>query len=112
MTANNIGVTYGSLSGIIRAIIDPNDDAELAAAQLPSGHSVAMLIIAKSDAPTMADIQAAVALAIGKPVPSGRTAVVTNGIVTAIIQADPLLDFIAGSTLVASDTAVVGDTIP
>ncbi len=109
MTSANIGIVYGTLSGIIRRVIVPDDDAELSGGAHPIGNGETLLVVAKSDAPTMSDIPAAVEAAIGRPTPSGRVAVVTDGIVTAVIHADPLIDVIAGSTLVASDTAVVGD---
>jgi hypothetical protein len=47
--------------------------------------------------------------AVGSP-SSDRCCVITDGIVTAVISADPSIDTIEGSTLVIDETAVVGWT--
>lgn len=113
--ATSVGIVYATGSGIVRRVIVPTIDTEL---DHPShvGPQEAMLkiatpkVIRRDGYPDLAAARAHVALVTGKPSPSGRCAVVTNGLVTGIIMADPDIDAIPGAVLVLSEVAQVGWT--
>lgn len=112
--ATSIGIVYATGSGIVRRIIVPTHESEL---DSPGhvGNAEAMIKVAaplvkrRNGYPDLDSARAHVAAVIGRQPDSGRCAVVVSGIVTSIIMADPALDAITGATLVASDSASVGD---
>jgi hypothetical protein len=108
MAATQIGIVYATGSGILRRLIVPDDDAELVDKH-PVALGETMLVVSAKTIKNQADVEAAVALVIGKPVPSARCAVVdAAGTVVNVIMADPALDSVSGATLVLDQVAVLG----
>lgn len=98
MAATVTGIIYGEKSGIVRRIIVPDDDAQLAA---HVGPGEALLTIPRNDPRDVHSATAAVAAATGKDIPPSRCAMVdSKGAVVGIIAADPVLDSIDGHDLV------------
>lgn len=118
MAATQFAVVYGTVSKVIRRIIEPGpenaDDSHIALAQANLAPGESLVAFNLSDFPTSrtrADVQSK----IGAPAHSGRCAIVAANAVTAtpvvnVIQADPLVDVIAGHLIVQTDTAGVGWT--
>lgn len=111
MAATTIGIVYATKSGTLRRWIEPDEDSDL-----PDKHPVSrgetMIIVDADTIKSANDIEAAVAQAIGREVPSARCVVVDKtGTVVDAIMADPDLDLIPGVTLVTSEVADVGWTL-
>lgn len=108
MAATQIGIVYGVASGIIRRWIVPDRDTDLKDKH-PVAPGETMQIVDRATVKSSADIEAAVAKAIGRQPPSPRCAVINaKGEVIDIKMADPALDHIDGCTLVLDAEACVG----
>lgn len=108
-----IGIVTGTVSCLVRRVVIPdNDNSMTASANLITGET--LTTINKSGINTIDDVNSAVTNNRGCTPGSSRCAVTTLlGVVTSIIQCDPLLDSIAGSVLVGGIalTVKIGDTI-
>lgn len=108
MAAAKIGVVYATGSGILRRWIVPDNDADLTASH-PVAAGETMLIVDRATIKSPADVDAAVAKAIGKVPPSPRCAVIDAlGNVESVIMADPALDALPGKTLMLHADASPG----
>jgi hypothetical protein len=102
--ASKVGVVYAVKSGILRRWIIPDDDAGLQHHPVSPGE--AMLVVDRASLPpdplqVQPFVEAAIARATGKGVPSPRCAVVdAAGDVVAVIMADPDIDQVPGHSLV------------
>jgi hypothetical protein len=92
-----VGVIYGAQSGIVRRIILPDPGQDL---QGHVGPGEALLMLPDGAPSDVISATAAVAQATGKRIPSSCCEVVdAQGVVVAVIAADPVLDRIDGHNL-------------
>lgn len=97
MAATSIGIIYGADSGIVRRIVIPDEDAQLAG---HVGPGEALLTIPRAAPHDVISVTAAVAKATGKDIPDSRCAVIDKaGVVVEMIHADPALDAVDGHDL-------------
>jgi hypothetical protein len=118
MAATQFAVVYGTVSKVIRRIVEPDaqntDDSHVALAQQHLAPGESLMAFNLADFPTSrtrADVQPQ----IGVPAHSGRCAVVAANVATAtpvvnVIQADPLFDAVPGMILVQTDVAGINWT--
>lgn len=103
------GVIYGTASGIVRRVIVPDDDRELATA---TGPGESMVMVQATDTFSLNDVNGYVAQAIGKQPPSARCVVTdAQGNVVATLEADPVLDKVSGFTISLNATATIGSVV-
>lgn len=103
------GVIYGTQTGIMRRIIVPDNDATLQSHVLPGESLLVIDTAAVKPAEIAGQANAALTALLGKVPPSGRAAVVKNGVVVNVLIIDHVLETIPGATLVPSETADIGD---
>ncbi len=104
-----VGIVYGTASGMVRRVIVPDADEGDDATRLVRGESIVK--VPRSTIHDMADINAAVQAVTGFPPPSARCVAVDHrNVVDAVIYADPLIDEIPGRELFLSSSANVGET--
>src|SRR5262245_47523107 len=107
-TATRFAVFYATISKVLRRIVIPDHDAQLAALSVPSGESMILLPLAQR--PDDAFWWATIAAAAGIPTASGRCCIIDgDGGIIGACNADPALDSHQRGQLVASDHAGPGD---
>ena len=106
MTATTIGIVHATNSCMIRRVIYPDSDDQLAK-QNWAGPGESLLIVDAKTIATNDDLAAAVQLATGqKPMDFNVAVVDEKGTVVSLIKADPTLDTIPGATLIAAPEGV------
>lgn len=112
-----LGIIYGKLSGIIRRYVVDDGPRALslhAGLSLHVGAGEAMYVVPESEVikrglPDEARGRQLIELFTGKPSPDSRCVVIdANGLVEAVISADPMLDILKGKTLRLHSEATIG----
>jgi hypothetical protein len=107
-TATRFAVFYATVSKVLRRIVIPDHDSQLAALSVPPGERMMLLPLAQP--PDDASWRATIAAAAGVPTSSGRCCIIDGGgDVIGTCNADPALDSHQRGQLVASDHAGPGD---
>lgn len=102
-------IVYGARSKIIRRIVVPGPGESLPVGICQPGEAMLRAEIGMCDGlPRMDDAARCVTDVTGIIPPSGRCAVIRDGVVVNVINADPHLDEITDCTLVLSETAAIG----
>jgi hypothetical protein len=109
----NVGIVYSTANGTFRRVVVPNTEPPNATAwaQMYCGSGESLALLPKSGNWNYTACAARIKTVTARAVlPSGRCCVVDGGgNVVRLINADPALDSLAGTTLVASDIANIGD---
>lgn len=106
-----VGIIYATNSTMVRRIIHPDRDSELNDPDY-LGKGESMMIVEKSTAQTLLQIEAIVTKYTGKPTPDPRCVVLNEkGVVESVIYADPEIDSIPDRTIISHAKALPGDRL-
>ena len=115
MAATTVGYYYSKLTGRLRWILVPDDDAELATTPAKGGEAQLLVSLSQHQAAkNPSHHQALVNKATGKTPTGDRYALVANGVVVGVMHADPHGcgdPTPPGHALVPHATAVTGFTM-
>lgn len=116
MASTSVLVVYSKKTGSIRRIIDPDADHEIAnVTSFIMPGEAALLVLRTAIATASGSIDAAFAALRGVAVPPAQRCIVVNstsgsGVITQVVLAEPGLDSIPGTQLIASAAGQVGDS--
>jgi hypothetical protein len=114
MALTKFGAVCSTTNALVRRYVYPDSDAQMnAAANVGPGETLVLVSIGPypNSAAWQAAINAAITTALGKAPGNPRCAVIdSNGNVVAAIMADPLIDSVAGMTLILDANAGPGWT--